>query len=87
MEDQEFNLWRHNPVTAAYLQYLADLRAALRTAASDLLEAGNLDKPDVIRGRLLILQELHDLTLADIHGFYRHEDTEGNDDGNAHSTG
>lgn len=79
MSVQEFQLWRHNPITAAYLSYLADQVEAFRTAAADLLESGNLDHPDVIRGRLLTLRELQHLSLDDIHNFYRHEDTEEND--------
>ena len=79
LTEEEFQIWRHHPVTAAYLQYLEDQLTAFRTAACDLLEAGNLDNPDVLRGRMLTLRELSHLTLADIKGFYRNEATEGND--------
>lgn len=78
MSEQSYHLWRHSPVTAAYLKYLADQAEAFRTAAADLLEAGKLVSPDsdVIRGRILTLRELNALLLDDIHNFYRQPDTE-----------
>ena len=79
LSEQEFQLWRHNPITAAYLRYLGDQIEAFRTAAADLLEAGNLDRSDVIRGRLLTLRELQNLSLDDVQNFYRQEDKVGTD--------
>ena len=80
LSEQEYNLWRHNPITAAYLLYLGDQADAFRTAAADLLEAGNLmPQADTIRGRILTLRELQTLSLGDIQNFYRQEDTAGND--------
>ena len=83
LSEQEFQLWRHNPITAAYLRYLGDQIEAFRTAAADLLEAGNLDRSDVIRGRLLTLRELQNLSLDDVQNFYRHEDNEEKNNGDA----
>lgn len=79
LTELDFQQWRHHPITAAYLLYLGDQVEAFRTAAADLLEAGNLDAPDVLRGRLLTLRELQNLSLDDIRGFYRQEGTAGND--------
>ena len=80
LSEQEFQLFRHNPITAAYLLYLGDQVDAFRTAVGDLLEAGQLDRQaDVIRGRLLTLRELQNLALDDIRNFYRQEGTEEND--------
>ena len=83
LSEEEFQLWRHNPITAAYLRYLGDQIEAFRTAAADLLEAGNLDRSDVIRGRLLTLRELQNLSLDDVQNFYRHEDNEEKNNGDA----
>jgi hypothetical protein len=78
LSEQEFQLFRHNPITAAYLLYLGDQVDAFRTAVGDLLEAGQLDRQaDVIRGRLLTLRELQNLALDDIRNFYRQEGTDG----------
>lgn len=80
LSEQEFQLWRHNPITAAYHRFLEDQTVAFRTAAVDLLEAGHLAaQSDVIRGRLLTLRELQNLSLDGIQNFYRQEDTAGND--------
>ena len=77
LSEQEYNLWRHNPITATYLEYLKDQADAFRTAAADLLEAGNLaPQADMIRGRILTLRELQTLSLGVIQNFYRQEDTE-----------
>ena len=87
LSEQEFQQFRHHPLMAAYLRYLGDQVEAFRTAAADLVEAGNLVSLEVIRGRLSTLRELQNLSLDDIRGFYRQEDTAGIDDGNAHQAG
>ena len=85
MTAQEFNQWRHHPVTAAYLQYLDDLVKSFRGSAADLLEAGRLNpQAEELKGRLLTLRELHSLSLTDICGFYRQEDTEEKNAGSPH---
>jgi hypothetical protein len=77
LSEQEFAMWRHNPITSAYLLYLADQIEAFRTAAADLLEAGRLaPQADVLQGRLATLRELQTLSLSVIQNFYRQEDTE-----------
>jgi hypothetical protein len=80
LSEEAYALWRHSPITAAYLKYLGDQAEAFRTAAADLLEAGALaPQADVIRGRLLNLRELQTLSLGVIKNFYRREDTQEND--------
>jgi len=77
LSEQEYNLWRQNPITAAYLEYLKDQADAFRAAAADLLEAGNLaPQADMIRGRILTLRELQTLSLGVIQNFYRQADNE-----------
>jgi hypothetical protein len=77
LSEQDYNLWRHHPITAAYLQYLSDQIEAFRIAAADLLEEGHLNpQAETLRGRLLMLRELQTLSLDHIKNFYRHEETE-----------
>jgi hypothetical protein len=77
LSDQDYNLWRHQPITAAYLQHLSDQIEAFRTSASDLLEEGRLlPQEGELRGRLLMLRELQSLSLEHIKNFYRQEETE-----------
>ena len=79
LSEESFNMWKHNPITYAYLRFLGDQVEAFRTASADLLEAGNLDGrgSDVLRGRLMTLRELQNLSLSDIQSFYRQEGTDG----------
>lgn len=80
ISEETFHQFCHHPIMAAYLNYLGDQVEAFRTAAADLLEAGHLDRQaDVLRGRLLTLRELQNLSLDDIRNFYRQEGTEEND--------
>lgn len=87
LSEQDFQLWRHHPITSAYLLYLGDQVEAFRTAAADLVEAGNLSNADLICGQIKTLRELQSLSLSDIHSFYRQEEGAGNDGGNANETG
>jgi hypothetical protein len=83
LNEETFYRWRHSTLTAAYLLYLGDVLESFRTAAADLVENGNIgDKAGELRGRLLILRELQNLSLGDIQAFYRQEGTEEKNDGN-----
>ena len=74
LTDQDYQQWRHHPLTAAYLLYLGDQIDAFRTAAADLLESGALSpQGEVIRGRILTLRDLQNLSLDAIQNFYRQE--------------
>lgn len=85
ISDTEYQMWRHHPVTAGYLQYLDDQIAFMRAAAADLLESGlfiERDKhqdrnPDTLRGQIVMLRQIHGLTIEQIREFY--SQSEGND--------
>lgn len=76
--ETEFAQWRHNPVTAGFLQYLEDQIVFLRDAAADMLEDGmfvpghaHQDRnPDVLRGQILNLRAIGGLTIEQIKNFY-----------------
>lgn len=88
LSEQEYMLWRHHPVTAAYLLFLEDQAQSFRTAAMDLLEAGKLaPQADVIRGRLANLRELQTLSLGAIQNFYRQEAENGAEQSSQGTTG
>lgn len=78
MSEIDYQSWRHNPITAGYLQYLEDMVTRWREIAADLLEAGAFRvgdahedrNPDVVRGKLILARQLHELTHQDIRGFY-----------------
>lgn len=81
MSDQGFRMWQHEPITAAFFQFLEDRVLAARETAADLVEQGRfvpgarpeLQNPDVVRGQILALRELHKVTAQTIHDFYGKE--------------
>ena len=80
MGQTEYSQWRHHPVTAAFLIFLQETADSYRKAAMDLWEMGKLAERDgeVIRGRVICLQELQDLRLEDIKRFYRQDEADEN---------
>ena len=81
MSEEEWQQWRHNPITRAYLRFLEDQAAQFRVQAAWMIENGVFDvtsqlegrNPHVIRGKLLLLGELQRLTVEVIKQFYRDE--------------
>lgn len=78
LTQEEYRMWQHHPITAAYLQFLDDYVEQWRGIAADLVETGAFqlrdpheDKnPDVVRGRLVTARLLRQLDLEQIHRFY-----------------
>lgn len=78
LTSEEFRLWQHHPITAAYLQFLDDYVQQWREIAADLVETGAFEvrnphedkNPDVVRGRLITGRLLRQLDLEQIHRFY-----------------
>lgn len=70
---RDFQHWRHSPVTAWFLRYLADYRADLVAAASEQWLAGQLTLPtaDEMKGRVLALGEVATLPFDAIAAFYQ----------------
>jgi len=68
LEDQDFQRWRHHPVTQVFLAFLKDQAETDRQTLLALWEARNLDpdKSAELRGRVLVLDELQELTLSSI---------------------
>ena len=82
--EQAYQQWRHNPITAGYLQYLNDQIESMREAIADMLESGlfnagdqHIDRnPDCMRGQIFMLRQLHALELRQIKEFYGVSDPE-----------
>lgn len=76
ISEQEYQQWRHSPITAAYLKFLKAQEDNFRQAAMDLWENGRLGQDsDVLRGRVLTLAELAELSLETIQTFYQDEES------------
>ncbi len=72
LAEQDFQQWRHHPVTQALLLYQAHQMLDFRRLVGDLFVANNLDRIDTgeLRGRILAARELCTLTLSGIKRFY-----------------
>ena len=76
---EAFAQWKHHPVTRAFLQFLGDQADNWREAALLMWEEGRMDPmhqhPDVnsnvMRGRVLALRELTEISHSDIEDFYK----------------
>lgn len=69
---EEFQQWRHHPVTKAYLQFLTDQRTNWQAAAMELWEVGRLAsvEGEALRGQVKAFRELENLELESIKSFY-----------------
>jgi len=67
-----FNQWRHHPVTKVFLQFLAEQEENHWDVAKHLflIGQGGDVKAQEIRGRIMVLMELRDLTYPSMAQFY-----------------
>lgn len=72
MREQDFQQWRHHPITQCFLLFLAHRSQALGRDALVHYIAGALEHAEKagLRGRIMELEELCSLKASDIHGFY-----------------
>ena len=73
LSEDEYNLWRHSPITAAFLKFLKDSASHLTDMiTANLLEQGEVDMRllSEARGRIWALTELTELPLGDMQRFY-----------------
>lgn len=79
--NEDWQRWRHSHVTAAFLQFLRDRLELCRANAASMVELGLYDiaaqvpdrNPNVMRGQILILDELQGLSIETIQSFYREQ--------------
>ena len=84
IDETQFQMWRHEPITAAFLQFLADQLQVWRELAGHCVEHGyfhahdsNEDRnPDVVRGKIIAFRDLHQIDLEGIQRFYRQDEPE-----------
>ncbi len=74
----EFNLWRHHPVSKIFLKYAADFASILEREALDRWRSGTLKLVDEqeMRGRVLTLREIVELQFEAIDQFYQQDQKE-----------
>lgn len=72
MQEQDFQGWRHHPITRCFLLFLAHRSQGLSRDAHEHYMAGTLEMAERqgLRGRIMELEELCSLKLGDIQQFY-----------------
>ena len=71
---EEYQSWRHHPVTKVFLQYVRDFREqATQGALNDWLSGGRsfAEVSDVVRGQIHLLRDIEELEFASIEEFYK----------------
>jgi hypothetical protein len=70
---EQFGLWKHEPVTKWFFDYLINKRAFLKSAALDQW-LNNATWPETVRGQIIELEEITTLPFEAIEEFYRERD-------------
>ena len=70
--EEQFNMWRHQPVTEMLFKFLEDRRLVIKASLLDRWETGALTLMDEkeMRGRIMESRELDELRLPAIAQFY-----------------
>lgn len=67
---EQFGLWKHEPITKLFFDYLRKKEEFLKTAATEQWLAGS-GWPETVRGQIIELQEVCDLPFEAIEEFLR----------------
>lgn len=71
---EQFNLWKHDPVSKWFFNYLINKQAFLKHAALEQWVAGSQSFADcnqTVRGQIIELEEIVDLPFEAIEAFYQ----------------
>jgi len=75
---EQFNLWKHDPVSKWFFEFLRAKQEFLKSAALDQWLAAST-WPETVRGQIIELSEIASIERAEILAFYGIEEKE--DDG------
>lgn len=73
---EQFNLWKHDPVSKVFLGFLRDKREYLISVASEMWVDG-AEVPPAIRGQVIELGEIAGLEFEAIENFYQEQRQDG----------
>ena len=68
---EQFNLWKHEPVTKYFFDYLVNKRAFLKSAALDMWLSDPKNLSETLRGQIIELEEVTELPWDAIEAFYQ----------------
>lgn len=76
LKESDYQLWRHQPITKAFLQYLADAAQTYRLEMMARWDQRTLNLADEneMRGMIRTLEELTNLPLFVMQKFYEDRD-------------
>lgn len=77
---EQYNLWKHDPVTKVLLQFLTDKRKYLIDFASEQWVGGSnsfAEMNQTVRGQVIELGEIVELPFEAIEEFYRQQENDG----------
>ena len=77
---EQFNLWKHDPVTKLFLQFLQDKRKYLIDFAAEQWVGGSdtfAQMNQTVRGQVVELGEIAELEFETIQAFYKTEEEDG----------
>lgn len=74
---EQFNLWKHDPVTKLFIQFLQDKRKYLIDFAAEQWVGGSdtfAQMNQTVRGQVVELGEIAELEFGTIEAFYKPEE-------------
>lgn len=77
MNKEQFNLWKHDPVTKLFVQFLQDKRKYLIDFAAEQWVGGSetfAQMNQTVRGQVVELGEIAELEFETIQAFYKTEE-------------
>lgn len=77
VDKEQFNLWKHDPVTKLFLSFLADKRKYLIDFAAEQWVGGSdtfAQMNQTVRGQVVELGEIAELEFGTIEAFYKPEE-------------
>jgi len=73
---EQFNLWKHDPVSKVFLVFLKDKREFLINRVSEMWVDG-AEVPPAVRGQVIELGEIAELQFEVLEAFYKPEEEDG----------
>jgi hypothetical protein len=68
---EQYGLWKHEPVTKWFFDYLISKRAFLKSAALEMWLSDPKNLSETVRGQIIELEEICDLPFEAIEAFYQ----------------
>lgn len=71
MTKEQYGLWKHEPVTRWFFDYLINKQAFLRSASLEMWLSDPKSLSETVRGQIIELDEIIELPFEAIEAFYQ----------------